>query len=323
MNRTDRLLAIVLELQAKGWQRAEDLAATFEISKRTIYRDLLALSETGVPVVASPGKGYRLDEGYFLPPLHFTPNEATLLLLGADFITQTFDDEYQRDAAFAATKIYGVLTERQRGELEPLRAAMRLIAINPLADEQRAVFLARLRRAILESRRIRFVYHTRYTDDSTPAGEIKERDADPYALVHYGNAWYLTAYCYLRNEQRSFRVDRIDALTLLKTTFKRPVMNFDNRMTPGARAYVARVRFAPEVARWVLEDRSFYVAEALQDETGLHVTLHARRDEDILQWLLSWGRHVQVLQPDSLRQRFISEARAILETHERAESLLP
>ena len=67
MNRTDRLLGILLELQARGVLRAEDLARRFEVSLRTVYRDVQALSETGVPVVAIPGQGYRLMEGYFLP----------------------------------------------------------------------------------------------------------------------------------------------------------------------------------------------------------------------------------------------------------------
>src|SRR5690349_23695534 len=84
MNRTDRLLAIVLELQSAGRRRAEDLAATFETSKRTIYRDIQALSEAGVPLVAIPGQGYSLMEGYFLPPLTFSAGEAAMLLLGSE-----------------------------------------------------------------------------------------------------------------------------------------------------------------------------------------------------------------------------------------------
>jgi predicted DNA-binding transcriptional regulator YafY len=102
MNRTDRLLAIMLELQAKLWQRAEDLADTFEVSKRTIYRDMLALMEPGVPVISSPGKGYALDEGYFLPLLSFTRDEAVVLLLGSDSMAQNFDAEYQHVALAAA-----------------------------------------------------------------------------------------------------------------------------------------------------------------------------------------------------------------------------
>lgn len=81
MNRTDRLLAIVLELQGKGRQRAEDLAATFETSKRTIYRDIQALGQAGVPLISVPGHGYSLMKGYFLPPLSFTTDEATMLVI--------------------------------------------------------------------------------------------------------------------------------------------------------------------------------------------------------------------------------------------------
>jgi predicted DNA-binding transcriptional regulator YafY len=89
MNRTDRLLAIVLELQGKGWQRAGDLANTFETSKRTIYRDMLALGEAGVPIVSIPGRGYSLVEGYFLPPLSFSADESAMLLLGSDVMAQS------------------------------------------------------------------------------------------------------------------------------------------------------------------------------------------------------------------------------------------
>ena len=102
MNRTDRLLAIVLELQGRGRRRSEDLAATFEVSKRTIYRDIEALCQMGVPVVSVPGRGYSLVEGYFLPPLRFTSDEAILLTLGSDVMAQSFDAEYRLAAESAA-----------------------------------------------------------------------------------------------------------------------------------------------------------------------------------------------------------------------------
>src|ERR671923_2411492 len=121
MNRTDRLLAIVLELQRKGTRRAEDLAASFETSKRTIYRDIQALCESGVPVIAQPGSGYSLVEGYFLPPVSFNTDEATMLLLGSEFVADNFDAQY-RDAANSATrKIEAVLSEKLRSEVAYLR----------------------------------------------------------------------------------------------------------------------------------------------------------------------------------------------------------
>ena len=85
MNKTDRLLVIVLELQRKEVVRAENLATLFETSVRTIYRDIQALSEAGVPIIGAPGRGYSLMEGYFLPPIGFTVPEAVSLLIGTDF----------------------------------------------------------------------------------------------------------------------------------------------------------------------------------------------------------------------------------------------
>ena len=133
MNRTDRLLAIVLELQGKRWRRAEDLAETFETSKRTIYRDMLALGEAGVPVVSIPGRGYSLVEGYFLPPVSFSADEATILLLGADVMTQSFDAHYQSVAHSASRKILGVLPDAQRQTVESLRERIQFVSGAPAA----------------------------------------------------------------------------------------------------------------------------------------------------------------------------------------------
>src|SRR5271167_2447693 len=109
MNRTDRLLGVLLELQSRRNARAEDLAEHFETSKRTIYRDIQALCETGVPIVAQPGIGYSIMEGYFLPPVSFTPDEATMLILGAEFIAGNFDAQYRSAARTARSKIETVL----------------------------------------------------------------------------------------------------------------------------------------------------------------------------------------------------------------------
>src|SRR5262249_51196281 len=141
MNRTDRLLAIVLELQRKGQRRAEDLAATFETSKRTIYRDIQALCESGVPVVAQAGVGYSLVEGYFLPPVSFSAEEATMLLLGGDFVAQNFDAQYNEAAKSASGKIEAVLSEKLRSEVEGLRKNIAFVAPRTLAAGETASFL--------------------------------------------------------------------------------------------------------------------------------------------------------------------------------------
>src|SRR5688500_6032330 len=216
MNRTDRLLAIVLELQGAGARRAEDLAATFEVSKRTIYRDIQALCEAGVPVIATPGRGYELLEGYFLPPLRFTGDEAIMLLLGVDTLAQHFDTEYREAAEAASRKIAGVLAPELRDVVSDLRSSLRVIV--PETEGLPAERLRLLRRAIGQRRVVRFRYFARESDLDTS----QIRTADPYALVHVTGAWYLSAFDHHRRALRIFRLDRMDQLRLLADTFIRP-----------------------------------------------------------------------------------------------------
>lgn len=127
MNKTDRMLAIVLELQRRRSMRAVDLAELFETSVRTIYRDVQALCKAGVPIVGSPGQGYSLVEGYFLPPIGFTAEEAVVLLLGLDFVERRFDREYRLRADSSRGKIEAVLPDSVRQEATRLRAGWKFL----------------------------------------------------------------------------------------------------------------------------------------------------------------------------------------------------
>src|SRR4029079_11861486 len=161
MNRTDRMLAIVIELQARGKRRAEDLAAAFEVGKRTIYRDIQALCEAGVPIIPTPGQGYTLLEGYFLPPLRFSTDEALILLLGGDMMAQSFDAEYRGAAQSAGRKIAGALPEPLRDEVHSLQASIRFVADNTSGRPDDTGYLRLLRRAIVGRHSLRFRYYAR------------------------------------------------------------------------------------------------------------------------------------------------------------------
>ncbi len=314
MNRTDRLLAIVLELQGKGKQRAEDLAATFETSKRTIYRDILALGEAGVPLVSIPGRGYSLMKGYFLPPLSFTTDEATMLLLGSDFMAQNFDAQYRAAAQSASRKIAGVLPEKLHDEVHSLQQSIRFVSSGMMDGTPEATMLQQLRRAIIEHTTVRFHYHTRHAREGK--GEENTRDADPYGLAYVRSTWNLVAYCHMRKDIRNFRLDRMEHVELLPETFNRPP---DFKMpvrSPEERGSITvKALFDSEVARWVREARSYYTIAEEDTPEGLLVTLKIRQESEILQWLLGWGRHVRVLEPESLRQRLVEEAQAMVETN--------
>jgi predicted DNA-binding transcriptional regulator YafY len=321
MNKTDRLLAIVLELQGKGRQRAEDLAEVFETSKRTIYRDVLALCEAGVPIISVPGQGYSLMKGYFLPPLSFSTEEATMLLLGSGFMAQNFDTQYRVAAESAIRKIESVLPETLRDDVQYLRSNIRFIGTSTASDSKEHETLQQLRRALLDRNTIRFDYHTRHRSHEPSASQTRE--ADPYGLVYLLNTWHLVAYCHMRQDIRNFRLDRIDDLELLSRTFIRPA-NFQIGQSgrDPLRNITVRVLFDPEISRWVREGRSYYVTSEEETVDGLLVTLMIRQPREILQWLLSWGRHVKVLEPVSLREYLAEEAQAMVQNYQNVDSLI-
>ena len=312
MNKTDRLLAIVLELQGKGKQRAEDLAKTFETSKRTIYRDIEALCEAGVPLLSIPGRGYSLMEGYFLPPLSFTTDEATMLLLGTEFVAQNFDAQY-RTAAYAANrKITSVLPEKLREDVAYLQKSIRFIAAEQRPAE--VMMLQQVRRAIIERVTVRFAYSKRYGQNGQDTQTTRE--ADPYSLVYVTGTWHMTAYCHMRKDIRIFRLDRMDALEVLPKAFVRQTHFVMEEHQGRERNITVRALFDHEIARWVRESRNYYIVAEEQTAEGLLVTLQIRQESEIVQWLLGWGQRVHVLEPDSLRQRLVDEARGILSRYQ-------
>ncbi|SMB88378.1 helix-turn-helix transcriptional regulator [Deinococcus hopiensis] len=303
MNRTDRLLALVLELRGRGWVRAEDLARTFEISVRTVYRDVLALSEAGVPVISVPGQGYRLMEGYFLPPLHFTPQEAVMLTLGADAVARAFDVEYAGAAAQAAKKLLAALPDERRADVERVREHLRVV---PPGSGRKAETLRLLRGAVLDNRIVTFVYRK-------PGGGPDARQVYPLGLVHLYGVWLLVAFDPAQAAQRHFRLDRMEDARALPQTFTRdPEWRVEYRPEREERNVTVRLRFPAERARTVRERPHLFQTEEAHTPHGYEVTLRVRDTRAVLSWVLSWGGDAEVLEPEDLREQVWAEARRML-----------
>ena len=199
------------------------------------------------------------------------------------------------------------------GEVGYLRDSIAFVAPETLAAGKSAAFLPQLRRAIIERKTIRFHYHTRYAQDGRDAKNT--RDANPYALLHYGDAWYLIGHCHLRRDIRNFRLDRLSDLRLLDKTFDRPP-NFRLEPPEDDQRHLKIVAlFSPEAAPWVRESRSYYIDSMEEVADGLMVTMRVRVEDEIFQWLFSWGSQVRVLEPESLRRRLAVEAGKILENY--------
>jgi len=209
LRRADRLFEIIQLLRRKPTVRASDLAATLEVSERTIYRDVRDLMASGVPIEGEAGVGYVLRAGFDLPPLMFKEAEIEALVLGARIVESWADRELSEAAADAIAKIEAVIPERLRGYM----ASTALLA-PPLHFMEPIRFdLADLRRAVRSQVKVRFGY----TD---VVGQPSERTVRPLSLAYFGPVWVLAAWCELRVDFRTFRLDRIEGFRVLDEHFR-------------------------------------------------------------------------------------------------------
>jgi predicted DNA-binding transcriptional regulator YafY len=242
--------------------------------------------------------------------LSFSSDEAIMLLLGADFMAQNFDAQYRGAAQTAAHKIMAVLPDKLRTEVEYLESSIRFIALTgSFAPETLQV----LRRAIMQRRRVYFSYEARKFDGQS--SENSRREADPYGLIHVAGPWMLVAYCHKRQDIRHFRLDRMEDVALLDKVFTRPADFKFMHQERDDRPIMVRVLFDVETARWVRETPSFFQVAEEECTDGLLVTLKVRHPNEVLSWVLSWGSHVRVLEPETLRETLAVEAQRMLENH--------
>lgn len=200
MNRVDRLFGIVTLLQSRKYVSAERISEKFEISVRTVYRDIKAIGEAGIPVSFEPNKGYFIVPGYFTPPVSFTLDEANALLLSQSLIEGFGDRSIQATFDNALTKIKAVLKQVDKEKIALLDQSIKLQLphrLNSAFD-----YLAEIQQAITEQRQVRISY-------LSLKQELLERTVEPIGLVFYAFSWHLIGYCQLRKDYRDFKIDRI------------------------------------------------------------------------------------------------------------------
>ncbi|WP_109300910.1 YafY family protein [Aquimarina sp. AU474] len=199
MKRLHRLTAILVKLQSKKIVQAAELADKFEVSLRTIYRDMQALTDAGVPIGAEAGTGYFLVDGYSLPPVMFTEKEANALLTASKIIETNNDQSLINEYQEAIDKVIAVLKTTQKKKLEILE--QRIFTYNRTAVYP-SNSLSIIQQAITDFR----VLEIQYT---TALKESSKRLIEPLGVYFTNNTWILIAYCRLRKDYREFRTDRI------------------------------------------------------------------------------------------------------------------
>ncbi|TDC76413.1 YafY family transcriptional regulator [Micromonospora sp. KC606] len=201
MNRIDRLYAIVEELRAAGrrGRTARQLADRFEVSVRTMERDLSALGQAGVPLFTKQGLGggYTLDRSMSLPPLNFTPREAAAMAVA---LSRSEHVLFAKDARTALQKIIAAMPEKAIEEARAAAGKVRLL-VQPVPDLDAGI-VETIWRAVRDNQVLRIHY-------LDVGGVETEREVEPQHVVVGPNGSYLTAWCHLRKDDRVFRMDRI------------------------------------------------------------------------------------------------------------------
>lgn len=312
MNRTDRLLSILIELQRKQTVTARSLAEKFETCKRTIYRDMQALSESGVPIFSMPGQGYSLMDGYFLPPIQFKPEEAVTLLLGSDYVEQNLNSAFSIHAKSAKEKLEVILPSEQQKKVKELRETFRFLSgtfsHQRFAQEQLEKQLLLLQEAIQKQYCVSFSYR------KPNQSEQSKRTVNPYGLVNISGIWYIVAHCLLRKQIRHFRLDRMDNLQQEQTFFTKPENFYLPDYQPeNNRTIIIHLLFPSHIAHKIIESPYFFIDSYEHKDDGFHVVLKSRNIDEVFPWVLSWGSQVNVLEPTILSERIRDEAKKMLQ----------
>src|SRR5437870_4212075 len=272
MNRVDRLMAMVLRLQSRRVVRAEDIAAHFEISVRTVYRDIAALGEAGVPIMAEAGIGYSLVKGYHLPPVMFTAEEASALSIGGKLVENFTDASLRKQMESALLKIRSVLPRDRQDYLDRLERSTAVVSEGPIAIPRlSSEALIPIQRALAERRVLALDYQ------GGQRREMTSRQVEPLGLVYYSDNWHLIAFCRLRRDVRDFRTDRIVRLQLQSELFSGhddfSLKRYLETERHEGKFEMARIRFKPDAMERVRRERSWGLVEETVEDEGIAATL--------------------------------------------------
>jgi predicted DNA-binding transcriptional regulator YafY len=301
MNRIDRLHAILTHLQSKKRVTAQEIANRFKISLRTVYRDIKALDESGVPVLGEAGTGYTIMEGYRLPPVMFTQEEATALLVAGKLAENLTDASIRKQFDSALFKIKAVLRGDDKEHLDSLNNHIAVLhSIKPDESNDHRHLVA-LQKAIVEKRVLRIDYLAQYEDKKT------SRDIEPIGLCFYASHWHLIAYCLLRNDYRDFRVSRIEKLQPTAALFKqkqhRSLQEYINSMSRENGLQHISLSFDKRIARFIGEQK-YYFGFVREENRSNEVIMHFLTSPEALngfgRWLLMYTDAVRILTPGPL-----------------------
>jgi predicted DNA-binding transcriptional regulator YafY len=300
MAKYDRLLFILNSLRSRKNLTAKDLAEQCSVTERSIYRDIIALSEANVPIYYD--RGYKLASDNFLPPLNFDFDEYSCLKIAVDSTPLAKTEQYGSLLRRIRAKIDAAVSDtvRKRRRFTPQTTHIDIAVTH--SGEAEESFYQLLEKAITECCCIELEYL------SIQSGESR-RIVEPYFVIFRGHAFYFVAFCRSKEEVRTFRLDRIKSLKILKETFNRrdditPKSYFKGSWEVFSGEPVKVVlKLTGAAARVVLSGQHHASEQKEQHADGsIRYTVTVQGLEEIQRWILGFGNDAEVLSPPELRE---------------------
>lgn len=296
-----RIFKIINAIQSNPGITAADLAFRCEVNIRTIYRDLEVISHFAPVTNEGRGTGYKFMGKFFMYPLDFSEQEALAFSLLPSVLNQ---DKIPPGFRSAYDKVMGThLKERskQNGILENIADIIQMGT--PAYRKESRNFLQPLIGAILDQRSIRTIYHSQSRNETT------EREIDPYYLIPRDQRFYLIGYCHLKGDIRTFRISRFQQVEMTASTFDKGNFNIKQYLkntwsiNRGTKNITFKVRFHPEVARYIKEEELFVHPRMSEEGDGtLLFEVTVNNEKEFTKWILQYGPNAEILEPASARQ---------------------
>lgn len=304
VNRFDRIVAILVQLQSKRIVKAQELADRFQVSLRTIYRDIRTLEASGVPIISEAGIGYSIMEGYRLPPIMFTREEAGSFV-AAEKLMQKFVDKslgnYHQSAMF---KVKSVLRGREKDWISALESQIAVDPSQQLFNENIPNALEILFESIAEKKQVFLKYHSMQSENPS------ERHIEAVGLFHENNFWYVLGYCHYRNDYRQFRTDRMLGIKRTSLSFSREHGSLDDHLTKDVNRKKVKVKILVDksVARYINGSKKHYgfVSEKMKENKLEMTFMSPDLEHGFARWYLMFGDYAEILEPESLKLRIKS-----------------
>ncbi|WYP26843.1 YafY family protein [Alkalihalobacillus sp. FSL W8-0930] len=319
MPKTDNLLAILWMLRSDKKITAKQISDKLEINIRTVYRYIDTLTTSGVPIISEPGHngGYTLLNNFIEAPLFFNSEEQTSLFHAAVFAEEA--GYYGGEALNnALSKLSNYSNSEQETKTNQHLATLEVI--NHLRPSSIESFLKKLEEAIATSYSVKILYHKR--DDK----RLDDRFVDPYRIIYWNKKWYVIGFCHLRQDIRSFRVDRMESLFLTEDTFNQPDHfsahdHFIKGLLPtyADKDVVSLVVSGDEL---VLADlcQHWFLGNYLKEQTSNEAVFLLEEDV-ILTYvpyiLLPFNKSIKVIEPASLKKRLVDILSDLITFHEK------